>query len=92
MDAETGTRAMRAAQDLVEFLRLAQRALERVAQEVHGVPFEQADQAALELQRVRQLAERLRTDIERFARHEAAAAEERGHPLRRASDHHPQFS
>ena len=92
MDAETGNRAVRAARDLVEFLHLAQGALERVAQEVHGVPFEQADQASLELQRMQRLAERLRADIERLARLEDAQAASRGHPLRRATDRHPQFS
>jgi len=90
MDAETGSRALRAATDLVEVLRLAQGALERVAQEVHGAPFEQADQLDHDIQRLRRLAERLKNDIERFAKSEESGAVARGHPLRRASDRHQQ--
>jgi hypothetical protein len=37
---------------------------------------------------MRRLAERLQGDIERFVSREESAAVERGHPLRRASDHH----
>ena len=92
MDAETGSRALHAANDLVEVLRLAQGAIERVAQEVHGAPFEQADQLGHDMQRLRRLAERLQSDIDRFVRREEAAAAERGHPLRRASDHHSPLS
>jgi hypothetical protein len=88
MDAETGSRALTAANDLVELLRLTQGAIERVAQEVHGVPFEQADQMARDMQRLRRLAERLQSDIERFVSLEESAAVARGHPLRRASDRH----
>jgi hypothetical protein len=90
MDAETGSRALHAANDLVEVLRLAQGAIERVAQEVHGAPFEQADHLALEMQRLRRVAERLKDDIERFVSREESASLSRGHPLRRASDrqHH----
>jgi hypothetical protein len=93
MDAETGSRALHAANDLVEVLRLAQGAVERVAQEVHGVPFEQADQLARDMHRLRRLAERLQTDIERFvSREESASVGRGGHPLRRASDRHSQPS
>jgi hypothetical protein len=88
MDAETGSRALSAANDLVELLRLCQGALERVAQEVHGVPFEQADQMSRDMHRLRRLAERLQSDIERFVSREESAALARGHPLRRASDRH----
>ena len=92
MDAETGSRALRAANDLVEVLRLAQGALERVALEVHGAPFEQADQLDQDIQRLRRLAERLKNDIERFERSEESAAASRGHPLRRASDRQQHLS
>jgi len=92
MDAETGSRALHAANDLVEVLRLAQGAVERVAQEVHGAPFERADQLAQDMQRLRRLAERLRTEIEGFVSREESAAAGRGHPLRRASDHHSPLS
>jgi hypothetical protein len=89
MDAETGSRALHAANDLVEVLRLAQGAVERVAQEVHGAPFEEADLVAREMQRLRRLAERLQNDIERFVSNAESASVGRGHPLRRASDRHP---
>ena len=92
MDAETGSRALHAANDLVETLRLAQGALERVAKEVHGVPFEQADQLASDMHRLQRLAERLQADIERLVNREESASAARGHPLRRASDRHPQLS
>src|SRR5436189_5465874 len=42
MDAESGSRALSAANDLVELLRLAHAAAEPAAQEVYGVAFEHA--------------------------------------------------
>jgi hypothetical protein len=92
MDPETSSRALRAATDLVEVLRLAQGATERVAQEVHGAPFEQADQLDHDIQRLRRVAERLKNDLERFVRAEESAAAARGHPLRRASDRQQHLS
>ena len=92
MDPETGSRTLHAANDLVELLRLAQGAIERVAQEVHGIPFEQADQIAREMRRLRRLAERLQSEAERLVSSEQAAAAVRGHPLRRATDQHSSFS
>jgi len=92
MDAETGSRALQAANDLVEVLRLAQGSVERVAQEVHGVPFERADQIAHDLHRLRRMAERLRADMEALVNREKPASAARGHPLRRASDRHSQLS
>jgi hypothetical protein len=93
MDAETGSRALSAATDLVELLRLSQGALERLAQEVHGAPFEQADQMARDLHRLRRLAERLPVEIERLVSRDEAAAAARGHPLRRVTDRlHPPLS
>ena len=92
MDPETGSRALHAANDLVELLRLAQGAIERVAQEVHGIPFEQADQIASETRRLLRLAERLQSEAERLVSNEEAASAVRGHPLRRATDHHSSFS
>jgi len=86
MDAETGSRALSAANDLAELLRLSQGALERVAQEVTGAPFEQADQMARDLHRLRRLTERLQTEIERSVSREESAAAARGYPLRRATD------
>jgi hypothetical protein len=92
MDPETRSRALHAANDMVELLRLAQGAIERVAQEVHGIPFEQADQIAREMRRLRRLAERLQSEAERLVSSEEAAAVVRGHPLRRVTDHHSSFS
>jgi len=92
MDAETASRALHAANDLVQVLRLAQGAIERVAQEVHGAPFEQADHLALEMQRLRRVAERLKTDIERFVTREEATSAHRGHPLRRSTDRQQHLS
>jgi hypothetical protein len=92
MDAETGSRALHAANDLVELLQLAEGALERVAREVHGIPFEQADQIAREMRRLLRLAERLQAEAERLVASEQAASEVRGHPLRRSTDHHSSFS
>jgi len=92
MDAETSSRALHAANDLVEVLRLAQGSVERVAQEVHGAPFERADQIAHDLQRLRRVAERLRADLQDLVSREESASAARGHPLRRASDRHSQLS
>ena len=86
MDAEAGSRALNAANDLVELLRLGQGALERVAQEVHGAPFERADQAAGDMHRLQRLAERLQADIERIVGRDDPAGAVRAHPLRRATD------
>ena len=40
MDGQSGSRALGAASDLVELLRLAQASTERLAQEVYGVSYE----------------------------------------------------
>jgi signal transduction histidine kinase len=86
MNAESGSRALNAVNDLVELLRLSQGAAERLEQEVHGASFEQADLIARDLHRLRRLAEKLQADIERYVSREETAAGARGHPLRRASD------
>ncbi|HYD56319.1 MAG TPA: hypothetical protein VEB41_05385 [Burkholderiales bacterium] len=86
MDAESGSRALSAVNDLVELLRLAQSSAERVEHEVHGPAYEVTDLIARDLHRLRRLAERLRTDTERLVSNESAANAARGHPLRRASD------
>ena len=92
MDADTGSRALNAANDLLELLRLAQGALDRVAQEVHGVPFEHAEQISGELRRLTVQVQRLHNTIDRVVAREASAAAARGYPLRRATDRHPQLS
>ena len=86
MDGESGSRALNAANDLVELLRLTQGALERVEREVIGPQYEQADLMARDVQRLRRLAERLQRDIENFVSREESATVRRGHPLRRAAD------
>ncbi|HET7199025.1 MAG TPA: hypothetical protein VFI86_10180 [Burkholderiales bacterium] len=86
MDAQSGSRALGAAHDLVEMLRLAHGAAERLAAEVYGAHFEQADILQRELQRLRRSTERLRAEVERFVADEEAGTLRRGHPLRRAGE------
>ena len=86
MDAQSGSRALNAANDLVELLRMTQGAVERIEQEVHGSSFEQADAIARDIHRLRRQAERLQAEIERFVAREESATVSRGHPLRRAAD------
>jgi hypothetical protein len=86
MDAESGSRTLHAAADLVELLRLTQGAAERLGHEVHGASFEQAERIARDIHGVRRLAEKLQAEIERLVSREASASVARGHPLRRASD------
>ena len=86
MDSESTSRALGAVNDLVELLRLAQAATERLEHEVHGPAYEMTDLIARELHRLRRLGERLRTDTERMVSQESVANAKRGHPLRRSSD------
>ena len=86
MDAESGSRALSAINDLIELLRLALSACERLEQEVHGPSFEHADLIARDVHRIRRSAEVLKSRIETFVTEEASANAERGHPLRRSDD------
>ena len=86
MDASTGSRALSAADDLVELLRLAQSSAERIAQEVYGVSYEHAELIERELQRLRRSADKLKSVVEEHVAREEANTARRGHPLRRASD------
>ena len=86
MDAQSGSRTLGAANDVIELLRLAQGAAERLASELHGVDFEHAALMQRELQRLRRSAERLLGNVERYVADLEAAGLRRGHPLRRASD------
>ena len=86
MDAESGSRALSAANDLVELLRLALAAAERAAQEVYGVSYEHAELIARDLQRLRRSADKLSHDIEHYVAREEGANVKRGYPLRRSSD------
>jgi hypothetical protein len=88
MNAESGSRALGAAHDLLDLLRLAQSAAERIAQEVFGPSYEHAELISRELQRLRRSAERLERDVDGFVSREEGATVQRGHPLRRASDQH----
>jgi hypothetical protein len=88
MDAQSGSRALGAAQDLLELLRLAQAAAERAAQEVYGSSFEHAELIERELARLRRSAEKLARDIQDYVAREEGATVARGHPMRRASDRH----
>jgi hypothetical protein len=86
MDTESGSRALGAASDLVELLRLAQSAADRVEKEVHGASYEEADLIARELHRLRRLAERLKNDTDQLVSREESENVARGHPLRRSAD------
>ena len=89
MDAQSGSRALAAANDLVELLRLAHGAAERLANEVYGRHFERAELVQGELQRLRRSTDQLLKDVERFVAEEEAGTSSRGHPLRRAGDRRP---
>lgn len=86
MDAGSGSRALSAANDLLELLRLAQSAAERATQEVYGVAYEHAALIARDLQRLRRSAEKFGQEMESYVSREEGATAQRGHPLRRASD------
>ena len=86
MDAQSGSRALGAVEDLIELLRLAQGAAERVAQEVYGVSYEHAELIERELQRLRRSADKLKHDVESHVTREDTANIARGHPLRRSGD------
>lgn len=86
MDGESGSRALGAAHDLWQLLRLAQSAAERVTQEVFGPAYERAELLARDLHRLRRSAEALRQEVENHVSREEHASVARGHPLRRTSD------
>jgi hypothetical protein len=86
MDAESGSRALAAVNDLIELLRLAQGAADRLEHEVHGPAYEHYEILAGELDRLRRAAEGLKASTERLVRREQSANDARGHPLRRAAD------
>jgi hypothetical protein len=86
MDGETGSRVLNAANDLVELLRLAQGATDRLERELHGPSYEQADMIARDIHRLRRQAEKLRLEAERFVSSQESATVSRGYPLRRESD------
>jgi len=87
MDAQSGSRALGAAHDLLELLRLAASAAERLAQELYGASYEHAELIERELQRLRRSADKLAREAEEYVAREESAGGSRVHPLRRASDH-----
>jgi hypothetical protein len=86
MDAQSGSRALAAASDLADLLRLAHEAAERVAQEVFGASFEHAELIARELQRLRRSTDTLRRGVEEHVARAESETVQRGHPMRRSSD------
>ena len=88
MDAQSGSRALGAAHDLLELLRLAASAAERLAQELYGASYEHAELIERELQRLRRSADKLAHDVEDYVAREEGAHVPAAHPLRRASDQH----
>ncbi|MGE5639222.1 MAG: hypothetical protein ACM30H_03945, partial [Clostridia bacterium] len=92
MDAESGSRILSAANDLVELLRLAQGATDRLEKDLFGASYEQADLIAREIHRMRRQAEKLKLECERLVSREETATVQRGHPLRRAADRYIRVS
>ena len=86
MDARSASRAVTAVNDLIELLRLAQGAADRLEHEVHGPAYEHYERLAEELRRLRRAAEGLKASTERLVSREQSASASRGHPLRRAAD------
>jgi hypothetical protein len=86
MDPDSASRALNAVNDLIELLRLAQSAADRLEREVYGASYEQADLIARELHRLRRLSESLKVNTEGLVSRDEAARVAREHPLRRADD------
>jgi hypothetical protein len=92
MDSESESRALSAASDLNELLRLAASAAERATQETFGPTYEHAELIARDLQRLRRSAEKLQRAVEAFVHNAKDISAQNGHPLRRASDRGPLHS
>jgi hypothetical protein len=86
MNAQSGSRALGAAHDLIDLLRLAASAAERLAQELYGASYEHAELIERELQRLRRSADKLAHDVEDYVAREERAGVPHLHPLRRATD------
>ncbi len=75
MISDSTSRALNAVSDLVDLLRLAHGAAERVGKEVHGSGvFDSADQMSHDIRDLRRVAEGLRAVVERFIQEQAAAS------------------
>ena len=78
MISDATSRALNAVNDLVELLRLAHGAAERVGKDVHGsVIFDHADQMSRNIREIRRAAEGLRAEVDRFLKEQAAASMEK---------------
>jgi len=86
MDAHSANRAVTAVNELIELLRLAQSAADRLEHEVHGPAYEHYERLAGELRRLRRAADSLKASTERLVSREQSSDAARGHPLRRAAD------
>ena len=67
-DTESGARALGAADDLLQLLRLAQGAAQRLVRELHGPAYDHAQQLAEEIRRARRNADALSAEAELLAR------------------------
>ena len=77
MISDSTTRALNAINDLLDLLRLAHGAAERVQKEVHGFAHDHAGDMSRSIHEMRQTAERLRVEVELFIKEQAAASLER---------------
>ncbi|OFZ72428.1 MAG: hypothetical protein A2W04_09560 [Betaproteobacteria bacterium RBG_16_64_9] len=68
MNPDAGRRALDASDDLVDSLRLAHSAVQRIENELYGAVLKDADNVSQSLHRVRQSAEQLRAEVEQFVR------------------------
>jgi hypothetical protein len=73
MNLDAGRRALDAAEDLVDILRLAHSAVQRIEKEIYGPALKEADEVSQSLHRARRLAEVLRAEVERLVREAPAA-------------------
>lgn len=75
MISDSTSRALNAVNDLVDLLRLAHGAAERVGKEVHASRvFDRADQMSHDIHDLRRVAEGLRVEVELFTQEQAAAS------------------
>jgi uncharacterized membrane protein len=81
VNTDSGRRALDAVEDLVNSLRLAHGAVQRIENELYGPVLNDADNLSQSLHRVRQFAEKLRAEVEQFVidqpRRETSEAEHR---------------
>ena len=66
IDPNSSRRALDAVEDLVNSLRLAHGAVQRIENELYGPVLNDAGNLSQSIHRVRQIAERLRGEVEQF--------------------------